>query len=173
MLGYRDSGMAGSESNANPASFAQAPLDEAVGRLVAVVRRTRPQVMVVYGDEQSGYPHPDHLRVHEVGVAAFRAAGDPDRFPEAGAPWQPTKLYYTGVLGGPVPGDPREVRGAGPRVALRRAGGASAGRTIPADPDHHVGRHLRVRRRPAPRPCWPTPPRWTPSRRSGSASRPR
>ncbi len=95
MLGYRDSGMAGSESNANPASFAQAPQDEAVERLVAIVRRTRPQVMVVYGDDQSGYPHPDHLRVHEIGVLAFRTAGDPDRFPDAGAPFQPTKLYYT------------------------------------------------------------------------------
>jgi mycothiol S-conjugate amidase len=95
MLGYRDSGMAGSEANANPASFAQAPQDEAVERLVAIVRRTRPQVMVVYGDEQSGYPHPDHLRVHEIGVLAFRDAGDPDRFPDAGQPWQPAKLYYT------------------------------------------------------------------------------
>jgi mycothiol S-conjugate amidase len=95
LLGYRDSGMPESEANFHPESFAQAPLDEAVGRLVAVVRRVRPQVMVVYGDEQSGYPHPDHLRVHEVGLAAFRAAGDPDRYPEAGEPWQPSKLYYT------------------------------------------------------------------------------
>jgi mycothiol S-conjugate amidase len=95
MLGYRDSGMAGSEANANPDSFAQAPLDEAVERLVAVVRRVRPQVMVIYGDDQSGYPHPDHLRVHEIGLAAFGAAGDPDRFPGAGAAWQPSKLYYT------------------------------------------------------------------------------
>ncbi len=95
MLGYRDSGMPDTESNANPDSFAQAPLEEAVGRLVAIVRRTRPQVMVVYGDEQTGYPHPDHLRVHDVGVAAFEATGDPGRFPEAGPPWQPTKLYYT------------------------------------------------------------------------------
>jgi len=99
MLGYRDSGMPGSEANANPASFARAPLDEALERLVAVVRRTRPQVMVIYGDEQSGYPHPDHLRVHEVGLAAFSAAGDADRFPEAGGPWQPSKLYYTGFSG--------------------------------------------------------------------------
>ena len=95
MLGYRDSGMPDTESNANPASFAQAPLEEATGRIVEVIRRTRPQVMVIYGEEQSGYPHPDHLRVHEVGLAAFRAAGDPDRFPEAGAPHQPDKLYYT------------------------------------------------------------------------------
>ncbi len=94
-LGYRDSGMAGSEANARPDSFAQAPLDEATERLVAVVRRHRPQVMVIYGDEQNAYPHPDHLRVHEVGLAAFRAAGDPARYPSAGAPFQPSKLYYT------------------------------------------------------------------------------
>ncbi len=96
MLGYRDSGMPGSDANAHPGSFAQAPLDEAVGRLVAIVRRTQPQVMVIYGDEQSGYPHPDHIRVHEVGLAAFKATGDPNRHPEAGEPWQPSKLYYTG-----------------------------------------------------------------------------
>ena len=95
MLGYRDSGMAGSEANARPGCFAQAPLDEAVERVVAVVRRVRPQVMVVYGDDQSGYPHPDHLRVHEVGVAAFAVAGDGTRFPSAGPAWQPRKLYYT------------------------------------------------------------------------------
>ena len=95
LLGYRDSGMAGSEANANPDCFAAAPLEEATGRLVAVLRRTRPQVVVIYGDDQSGYPHPDHLRVHDAGLAAFRAAGDPDRFPEAGEPWQPAKLYYT------------------------------------------------------------------------------
>ena len=95
MLGYRDSGMPGSEANANPLSFAQAPHEEAVERLVAIVRRTQPQVIVVYGDDQSGYPHPDHLRDHEIGVAAFEAAGDPDRYASAGAPWQPSKLYYT------------------------------------------------------------------------------
>ena len=95
MLGYRDSGMADSEANANPACFARAPLDEAVERLVAIIRLSRPQVMVIYGDEQSGYPHPDHLRVHEIGIVAFRAAGDPRQFPDAGEPWQPTKLYYT------------------------------------------------------------------------------
>jgi mycothiol S-conjugate amidase len=95
MLGYRDSGMPGSEANANPDSFAQAPYDEAVGRLVEVIRRVRPQVMVIYGDEQSGYPHPDHLRVHEVGVGAFEAAGDAGRYPELGQAWQPKKLYYT------------------------------------------------------------------------------
>jgi mycothiol S-conjugate amidase len=95
MLGYRDSGMAGSETNAHPDCFAAAPLEEATERLVAIVRRTRPQVMVIYGDDQTGYPHPDHLRVHDAGLAAFRAAGEPGLFPGAGPAHQPAKLYYT------------------------------------------------------------------------------
>ena len=95
MLGYRDSGMPGSEANANPESFAMAPLDEAVGRLVAIIRRVRPQVIVTYPDEQTRYPHPDHLRVHEISVLAFDAAADPDAYPEAGPTYAPAKMYYT------------------------------------------------------------------------------
>ena len=94
LLGYRDSGMPDSEHNAHPESFAQAPLDEAVGRLVAAIRAERPQVIVTYGDDQEHYPHPDHLRVHEISLEAFDAAGDPERYPELGEPWQPLKLYY-------------------------------------------------------------------------------
>ena len=96
LLGYRDSGMPGTEANARPDCFANAPLDEAVGRLVAVIRQERPQVIVTYDEDHSGYPHPDHIRVHDISVVAFEAAGDPDRFPDAGPPWQPLKLYYTG-----------------------------------------------------------------------------
>jgi mycothiol S-conjugate amidase len=95
MLGYRDSGMPGNPANERPGSFARAPLDEATGRLVEVVRRSRPQVMVIYPEHQSSYPHPDHLRVHEVGLEAFHAAGNPEAFPETGPAWQPLKLYYT------------------------------------------------------------------------------
>jgi mycothiol S-conjugate amidase len=94
MLGYRDSGMPGEPSNDDPASFAQADLEEAVGRLVEVIRRVRPQVVVTYLDDQQGYPHPDHLRVHEISVPAFEQAGDPAAFPGTGEPWQPRKLYY-------------------------------------------------------------------------------
>jgi mycothiol S-conjugate amidase len=94
-LGYRDSGMPGSEANARPDAFANAPLDEAVSRLVAVIRRVRPQVVVTYPEEQTEYPHPDHLRVYEITMAAWDAAGDPDRYPEAGRPFSPLKLYYT------------------------------------------------------------------------------
>jgi mycothiol S-conjugate amidase len=95
MLGYRDSGMPGTPENEDPRCFARAPLEEAVGRLVAVIRRTRPQVIVTYGDDQTGYPHPDHLRVHDITVPAFDAAGDANAYPDAGAPWQPSKMYYT------------------------------------------------------------------------------
>lgn len=95
MLGYRDSGMPDSAENADSRAFANAPLEEAVGRLVAVIRRTKPQVIITYGDEQQGYPHPDHLRVHDISIVAWEAAGDPDRFPAAGPPWTPIKLYYS------------------------------------------------------------------------------
>jgi mycothiol S-conjugate amidase len=92
-LGYRDSGMPDTETNGHPDAFANASLDEAAGRLVAIIRAERPQVLVTY-DESGGYPHPDHIRTHEVSVAAFDAAGDPGRHPDAGAPYQPLKLYY-------------------------------------------------------------------------------
>jgi mycothiol S-conjugate amidase len=95
MLGYRDSGMAGTPSNEHPDAFAGSDDDEAVGRLVAVLRRQRPHVVITYGDDQEIYPHPDHLRAHDIGVAAFEAAGNADAFPEAGAPWEPAKLYYS------------------------------------------------------------------------------
>ena len=94
MLGYRDSGMKDSPGNAHPDSFHAAPLDEAVGRLVAIIRAERPQVIITYGDDHSGYPHPDHVRVHEISVVAFDRAGDPDWYPDS-EPWQPAKLYYT------------------------------------------------------------------------------
>jgi mycothiol S-conjugate amidase len=95
LLGYRDSGMPDTPANARPDAFANAPLEEAVGRLVAIIRRARPQVIVTYPDEQNEYPHPDHIRVHDISIAAFDAAGDPDRYPEAGEPFEPSKLYYT------------------------------------------------------------------------------
>ena len=94
-LGFVDSGLP--EGDPLPplpeGSFALGDLEEQTEALVRVVREQRPHVMTTY-DEHGGYPHPDHIRCHEVSVAAFEAAGDPDRFPDAGEPWQPLKLYY-------------------------------------------------------------------------------
>ena len=94
-LGFVDSGLP--EGDPLPplpdGCFATVDLEVAVEALVRQVREFRPHVMTTY-DEQGGYPHPDHIRCHEVSVAAFEAAGDPDRFPNSGEPWQPLKLYY-------------------------------------------------------------------------------
>ena len=95
-LGFVDSGLP--EGDPKPplpqGCFALEPLEVPTEALVRVVREFRPHVVVTY-DETGGYPHPDHIRCHEVSVTAFEAAGDPDRFPEAGEPWQPLKLYYS------------------------------------------------------------------------------
>ena len=74
-LGYRDSDMMGRAGNLDPRSFWQADLDEAIGRLVWLVRRYRPDVMTTY-NEFGGYGHPDHIRTHLVAVGAFERAGD-------------------------------------------------------------------------------------------------
>lgn len=95
MLGYRDSGMAGEESNRDPESFAMADETEAVGKLVAQLRRYRPDVVVTYGDDQEFYPHPDHLRVHDVTIAALAAAADPEAYKDLGEPWTVAKTYYS------------------------------------------------------------------------------
>ena len=96
LLGYHDSGMPDTETNARPDNFANAALDEAVGRLVAIIRAERPHVIITYREDRSFYPHPDHIRVHEISLPAFELAGDPEAYPELGEPWQPLKLYYVG-----------------------------------------------------------------------------
>jgi mycothiol conjugate amidase Mca len=96
MLGYRDSGMVGTPANANPLAFTNVDFEEAVARLIALVRAERPQVIVTY-DEQGGYGHPDHIMAHRIAVAAFDGAANAVRFPVAAGgpgPWQPSKLYY-------------------------------------------------------------------------------
>jgi N-acetyl-1-D-myo-inositol-2-amino-2-deoxy-alpha-D-glucopyranoside deacetylase len=93
---WRDSGMMGTPANEHPRCFWRADLAEAVAELVPVIREVRPQVLVTY-DENGGYGHPDHIQAHRVAVAGFAAAGDPNRYPDAGDPWQPQKLYYTAL----------------------------------------------------------------------------
>ena len=94
-MGFVDSGLP--EGDPKPplpdGSFALVPLAEAAAPLVKAVREFRPHVILTY-DENGGYPHPDHIKTHQVTVEAFEAAADPDRYPEADEPWQPLKLYY-------------------------------------------------------------------------------
>lgn len=95
-LGYVDSGLP--EGDPKPplpeGCFALVPLEGPVARLVRLIREFRPHVVVTY-DENGGYPHPDHIRTHEVSMAALDAAADPEQYPEAGPAWQVLKVYYS------------------------------------------------------------------------------
>lgn len=93
-LDYRDSGMVGTEANAHPANFHNADKEEATARLVALVRKYKPQVLITY-DENGAYGHPDHIAANVITEAAYERAADSTYRPELGEPWQVLKLYYT------------------------------------------------------------------------------
>ena len=94
-LGFADSGLP--EGDPLPplpeGSFALLPLEVAAEPLVRLVREFRPHVVTTY-DEGGGYPHPDHIRTHEITMLALDAAADPDRYPGTGEPWRTPKVYY-------------------------------------------------------------------------------
>ncbi|MET8868445.1 PIG-L family deacetylase [Nonomuraea sp. NPDC004580] len=121
LLGYRDSGMEGWEANAHPEAFANVPLETSAGRLAELMERYRPQVVVTYDETGGGgYGHPDHVRAHQITVAATERTGIPD------------KLYHTAI----------------PRAAIKRmfelmrANGVDFGDELPSDdfgtPDEKV-----------------------------------
>jgi N-acetyl-1-D-myo-inositol-2-amino-2-deoxy-alpha-D-glucopyranoside deacetylase len=90
---WRDSGMVGTAKRRRQ-RFVDADDREAVGALVAIIRRLRPHVVVTY-DPNGGYGHPDHIQAHEVTTAAVAAAGGPDYRDYPGEPWQVPKFYWT------------------------------------------------------------------------------
>jgi LmbE family N-acetylglucosaminyl deacetylase len=100
LLGYRDSGMAGSPDNDHPDCLAQADPNEVAARVTGYIRQLRPQVVITF-DPMGGYKHPDHIAMHRAAVAAFHTAGDPAAYPEqlveGLATHTPHKLYYTGI----------------------------------------------------------------------------
>jgi LmbE family N-acetylglucosaminyl deacetylase len=134
-LGYRDSGMVGTPENANPASFHQADRMEATARLVRLVRRYRPQVLVSYNDF-GGYGHPDHIKAHLITRAAFDRAADPEFEPTPDlAPWQPLKLYETAMLKDMVRLWRERSREGHERAAAEAAAEAVAKGTEPPSPE--------------------------------------
>jgi LmbE family N-acetylglucosaminyl deacetylase len=84
-FGYRDSGMMGSADNQHPDSLWAAPLEEVTARVVEVMRRMCPQVVITF-DPYGGYGHPDHIKMHQATLAAFHEV-------QADAE-HPQKLYY-------------------------------------------------------------------------------
>jgi len=98
LLGYRDSGMPDTEANGHTDNFANADLGEAADRLARILRVEQPQVVITYSDNQKRYPHPDHLRVHDITGPAIERAADPAWDSSAGDPWQVLKLYYANTF---------------------------------------------------------------------------
>lgn len=74
--------------------FALEDNDVITRELVEIYREFRPHVIITY-DENGGYPHPDHLKVHEVSMLAWDKSGDESYAPELGEAWTPLKLYYS------------------------------------------------------------------------------
>lgn len=92
-LNYRDSGMEGTPENQDPRALVQAGAAEVVGKLVAIIREFRPQVLVTF-DETGGYGHPDHIAIYKRTTSAFHAAADSVLYPELGPAHAASKLYY-------------------------------------------------------------------------------
>lgn len=92
-LGYRDSGMLGTEDNHHPQALIQAPIEEVAGRMVKVIRDLKPEVIITH-DPGGGYGHPDHIATHNAAVKAFYAAADFRLYSQAGPAFQPHKLYF-------------------------------------------------------------------------------
>lgn len=86
LLGYRDSGMEGWDTNSHPDAFTNVPVETAAARLAELIERYRPQVVVTYDETGGGgYGHPDHVQAHRITVAAVESTGIPDKF------------YYTAI----------------------------------------------------------------------------
>ncbi len=92
-LGYRDSGMPGTEDNKHPNAQVAYPVDEVAGRVVKYIRELKPDIVLTF-DPIGGYRHPDHIHIQQATTIAFEKANDASFCPEAGSPFKPRALYY-------------------------------------------------------------------------------
>ncbi len=92
-LGYRDSGMPGSEDNRHPDAQVAHSVDEVAGKVVKYIRQLKPDAVLTF-DPIGGYRHPDHIQIHNATVLAFEKADDPSFHPESGEPFKPRALYF-------------------------------------------------------------------------------
>jgi len=92
-LGYRDSGMPGTEANKHPEAQINHSIGEVAGKVVKYIRELKPDIVLTF-DPIGGYKHPDHIHIHKATVLAFENASDPSFHLEAGSPFKPRALYY-------------------------------------------------------------------------------
>lgn len=93
LLGYRDSGMPGTDENKHPNAQINHSVDEVAGRVVKYIRDLHPDVVLTF-DPIGGYRHPDHIHIHQATVLAFEKSDDSSFHPESGAPFKPRALYF-------------------------------------------------------------------------------
>jgi LmbE family N-acetylglucosaminyl deacetylase len=93
-LGFKDSGMMGSETSNDPACLWQAPQEVVTRRVVEVLREVQPQVVITF-NKFGGYGHPDHIAIQRATAEAFKLASDPAYVTDGYTPYQPQKLYYS------------------------------------------------------------------------------
>ena len=96
-LGYRDSGMDGTDENQHPAAYINAPTKTVIAQLVQIIRDLRPHILITF-EPYGGYGHPDHIAIHTHTHLAYTAAADPSYKPELGNPWQAHRLFYDVIL---------------------------------------------------------------------------
>ncbi len=94
LLGYRDSGMPGTETSEHPDCSWQAPREDMTRRVVEVIRAARPQVILTH-NRYGGYGHPDHIAIQRATTDAFSLAADASYVTDGFEPWKPQKLYYS------------------------------------------------------------------------------
>jgi LmbE family N-acetylglucosaminyl deacetylase len=144
MLGYRDSGMAGTPENEDPRSFNKADIDEATARLVALIRRYRPQVLLT-DNEEGSYGHPDHIMCNKVSVAAYDAAADSTYRPDLGSAHQVSKLYYAAFARTQIVGTWRKMRELGLEMPWRRDEEDGDAEPTWGLPDDEIGASIDIR----------------------------
>lgn len=96
-LGYRDSGMDGTEENQNPNAYINQPSKVVVPRLVELIRAFKPHILLTF-EPYGGYGHPDHKAINRHSLAAYDYASDPTYQPDLGEAWQISRLFYP-ILG--------------------------------------------------------------------------
>lgn len=92
-LGYRDSGMPGSEDNNHPNAQINQPIEQVAGEVVKYIRELKPEIVLTF-DPIGGYRHPDHIHIQQATTLAFEEADNTSFHPEAGSPFKPQALYY-------------------------------------------------------------------------------
>ena len=92
-LGYRDSGMPGSDENKHPDALINAPREDVAKKIAVIIREFKPEVVLTF-DPNGGYMHPDHIAAHKATVAAFNLAGDKSFITNQLKPFKPKKLYF-------------------------------------------------------------------------------